>query len=111
VPALSGGEQQMLAIDDRRMSRPRLLPSTSLAQSPAPGARDFRTIVEINRSGTTALLVDRTRTWRSIAGRSARDRPRSSISRGRCSRTRTKKAYLGAERQVRLRVTDLDRSP
>ena len=57
---LSGGEQQMLAIGRALMLRPRLIlmdePSMGLA--PVILERVFSTIEEINRSGTTVLLVE-----------------------------------------------------
>jgi branched-chain amino acid transport system ATP-binding protein len=57
---MSGGEQQMLAIGRSLMSRPKLLlldePSMGLA--PVLVERIFQVIQEINKQGTTILLVE-----------------------------------------------------
>ncbi|ADL50943.1 ABC transporter ATP-binding protein [Clostridium cellulovorans] len=57
---LSGGEQQMLAIGRALMNRPAMLildePSMGLA--PLVVKEIFNTIVQINKSGTTILLVE-----------------------------------------------------
>jgi branched-chain amino acid transport system ATP-binding protein len=57
---MSGGEQQMLAIGRALMSNPKLLlldePAMGLA--PVLVERIYETIVEINKQGTTILLVE-----------------------------------------------------
>src|SRR3954462_5052799 len=57
---MSGGEQQMLAMGRALMARPRLLlldePSMGLA--PILVERIYETVVEINKQGTTILLVE-----------------------------------------------------
>ena len=57
---LSGGEQQMLAIGRSMMLRPRLLilDEPSLGLSPLLVKEIFSIIKEINKSGTTILLVE-----------------------------------------------------
>jgi branched-chain amino acid transport system ATP-binding protein len=57
---LSGGEQQMLAIARALMAKPKLLlmDEPSLGLAPKFVETIFRIIQEINRSGTTILLVE-----------------------------------------------------
>jgi len=57
---MSGGEQQMLAIGRAMMSRPELLllDEPSMGIAPVLVDRIYETIEEINRRGTTILLVE-----------------------------------------------------
>jgi branched-chain amino acid transport system ATP-binding protein len=57
---MSGGEQQMLAIGRAMMARPKvlLLDEPSMGLSPVLTETIFRTIIEINKQGTTILLVE-----------------------------------------------------
>ena len=57
---MSGGQQQMLAIGRALMARPRLLmlDEPSLGLAPIIVKEIFNTIGEINRAGTTVLLVE-----------------------------------------------------
>jgi branched-chain amino acid transport system ATP-binding protein len=57
---LSGGEQQMLAIGRALMSRPKLVmfDEPSLGLAPNNVQKTFEYIMEINRHGTTVLMVE-----------------------------------------------------
>ncbi len=57
---MSGGEQQMLAMGRAMMSKPKLLMLDEPSMGLAPLLVDeiFRIIVELNRAGTTILLVE-----------------------------------------------------
>lgn len=57
---LSGGEQQMLAIGRSLMSRPKLVlfDEPSLGLAPNNVQKSFEYIMEINRQGTTVLMVE-----------------------------------------------------
>ena len=57
---MSGGEQQMLAIGRALMSRPKLLllDEPSMGIAPILVERIYETIEEINKQGTTILLVE-----------------------------------------------------
>jgi branched-chain amino acid transport system ATP-binding protein len=57
---MSGGEQQMLAIGRALMARPRLLllDEPSMGIAPILVDRIYETIAEINKQGTTILLVE-----------------------------------------------------
>ena len=61
---MSGGEQQMLAIGRALMADPKLLllDEPSMGIAPILVDRIYETIVEINRQGTTILLVEQSAT-------------------------------------------------
>jgi len=81
---LSGGEQQMCAIGRGIMSRPRLLMIDELSLGLAPRAVELlsESLLEINRAGTTILLIEQdVMTALEIAGRGyVLDRGRVSMS-------------------------------
>ncbi|UBU10576.1 ABC transporter ATP-binding protein [Nonomuraea gerenzanensis] len=105
---LSGGEQQMLAVGRALMAGPRYLlldePSLGLAPSLVRQVRDL--IVEINRQGTTVLLVEQNATMAlSIAshgyvmetGKIVMDKPSGEL----LADEDIKEFYLGAVRSFR----------
>jgi branched-chain amino acid transport system ATP-binding protein len=57
---MSGGEQQMLAIGRAMMGQPKLLllDEPSMGIAPILVERIYETIAEINKQGTTILLVE-----------------------------------------------------
>ncbi|MET7463647.1 ABC transporter ATP-binding protein [Nonomuraea sp. NPDC005501] len=105
---LSGGEQQMLAIGRALMAGPRylLLDEPSLGLAPALVAQVRDLVVEINRKGTTVLLVEQNaRMALSIAthgyvmetGKIVMDRPAGEL----LADDDIKEFYLGAVRSFR----------
>ncbi len=62
---MSGGEQQMLAIGRALMANPKLLllDEPSMGIAPILVERIYETIAEINRQGTTILLVEQNATY------------------------------------------------
>ena len=99
---LSGGEQQMLAMGRALMSRPRLLlldePSMGLA--PLLIKEIFSIIVDINKAGTTILLVEQNANMAlSIANRAyVLETGRITLSGGAkdlAASEEVRKAYLG----------------
>jgi branched-chain amino acid transport system ATP-binding protein len=99
---LSGGEQQMLAIGRALMTRPSLmlLDEPSMGLAPLLVKEIFAIIEEINREGTTILLVEQNarmalqiaeRAYVLETGRIVLEGPAKELSR----REEVKKAYLG----------------
>jgi branched-chain amino acid transport system ATP-binding protein len=99
---LSGGEQQMLAMARALMTTPRLLllDEPSMGLSPVLVRTIFRTVAEINRAGTTVLLVEQNanaalrlahRAYVLENGRIALEGPSAELARNEAVR----RAYLG----------------
>ena len=98
---LSGGEQQMLAIGRALMARPRLLllDEPSMGLSPVLVETIFNTVIEINRTGTTILLVEQNAAM-ALQAAPARLRPgvradRPQVGGGARANDLVRKTYLG----------------
>jgi ABC transporter family protein len=90
---MSGGQQQMLAIG-RALARPRLLmlDEPSLGLAPRIVQEIFAIVAEINRAGTTVLLVEQNTRQAPWPGAATCSRTAGSCSRARaaiCSTTST----------------------
>ena len=101
---LSGGEQQMLAIGRALVQRPELLllDEPSMGLSPLLVAEIFRMIAEINRAGTTILLVEQNASMAlSVADRAYVLETGEIVLSGQASELRenpkVREAYLGEE--------------
>ncbi len=101
---LSGGEQQMLATGRALMAKPRLLlmdePSMGLAPILVEGI--FATIEEINKQGTTILLVEQNATMAlTVANRGYVLQTGEIVIQDTCANLKTnevvQKAYLGID--------------
>ncbi len=101
---LSGGEQQMLAIGRALMTEPRvlLLDEPSMGLAPKLVAQIFAIVEEINRQGTTILLVEQNaaqalrraqRAYVLETGRVVRDAPAAQL----LDDESVKAAYLGGD--------------
>lgn len=100
---MSGGEQQMLAIARALMSRPEilLLDEPSMGLAPMLVQEIFDIIVEINKNGTTVLLVEQNATMAlQIANRAYVLETGKIINTGKASdlldNDDVKRAYLGS---------------
>ena len=101
---LSGGEQQMLAIGRALIQRPDLLllDEPSMGLSPLLVGEIFRLIAEINRAGTTILLVEQNASMAlSVADRAYVLETGEIVLSGKASDLRenpkVREAYLGAD--------------
>ena len=101
---LSGGEQQMLAIGRALIQRPDLLllDEPSMGLSPLLVGEIFRLISEINRAGTTILLVEQNASMAlSVADRAYVLETGEIVLSGKASDLRenpkVREAYLGAD--------------
>ena len=100
---MSGGEQQMLAIGRALMASPKLLllDEPSMGIAPILVERIYETIAEINRQGTTILLVEQNANYaldvskRGYVLETGRWRSRTESSKLRTN-PEVQKAYLGA---------------
>ncbi len=99
---LSGGEQQMLALSRALMSEPVLLclDEPSLGLAPLVVQEIFRSIREVNRGGTSVLLVEQNARYAlATASRGYVLQTGSVIAQGSCAELkqdeRVKEAYLG----------------
>ena len=99
---LSGGEQQMLALGRAMMSEPRLLcmDEPSLGLAPLVVQEIFKTIREINRAGTSVLLVEQNARYAlETASRGYVLQTGSVLTSGSCEALkndeRVREAYLG----------------
>jgi branched-chain amino acid transport system ATP-binding protein len=101
---MSGGEQQMLAIGRALMASPKvlLLDEPSMGLAPMLVAQIFEIIAEINRRGTTVLLVEQNaaqalqladRGYVLETGRVVRSAPAREL----LSDPRVRAAYLGGD--------------
>ena len=100
---LSGGEQQMLAIGRALMCEPKLLllDEPSLGLAPTLVAQIFALIEDINKQGTTILLIEQNANMAlSIAGRAyvleTGNIAMSGLAKDLAVDPRIKEAYLGA---------------
>jgi branched-chain amino acid transport system ATP-binding protein len=100
---MSGGEQQMLAIGRALMAEPRLLllDEPSMGIAPILVERIYETIAEINRQGTTILLVEQNANFAlDVSSRGYVLETGTVALADKCAALRTnpdvQKAYLGA---------------